>query len=83
MTINQRASEPVTLLKCPQFATFPAPMSDERKEAVRNHLQDERAGWPMEQFHSIPSAAQHEDVFEGQHVGQVLDILERVLAQAR
>lgn len=74
---------PVTLLKCTQLATLPDAMTEERKEAILHRFHDERAGWTMEKFESIPLNARHDDVFDPQHVGKVTDILRRVVGNIR
>ena len=70
---------PVTLVKCTKLAALPEMMSGERKNAISHRFEDERAGWTMEKFKSIPLDAQHDDVFDSQHVGKVTDILRGVL----
>ena len=72
---------PVTLVKCTQLATLPEAMSEERKNAIRHRFQDERAGWRMEKFQSIAVNAKHDDVFDSQHVGDITDILKKVLEE--
>ena len=72
---------PVTLVKCTQLATLPEAMSEERKNAIRHRFQDERAGWSMDKLQSIPVDAKHDDVFDSQHVGNVTDILKKVLEE--
>ena len=72
---------PVTLMKCTQLTRLPEAMSEERKQAIRHRFQDERAGWTMDRFQSIPLDAQHDDVFDREHVGKVTTILRRVLAR--
>lgn len=74
---------PVTLVKCTQLASLPEAMSEERKKAVRYRFEDERAGWPMEKFRSIRVEAQHDDVFDAKHVGEVTDVLRGVLEGMR
>lgn len=74
---------PVTLLKCTELATLPDTMSEERQQAIRHRFHDERAGWTMEKFESIPLDARHDDVFDPQHVGKVTDILRRVVGSIR
>lgn len=74
---------PVTLLKCTELATLPDTMSEERKKAIRHRFHDERAGWTMGKFESIPLDAQHDDVFDPQHVGKVTDILRQVVGNIR
>ena len=74
---------PVALIKCTQLTTFPNEMSDERKNAIECRFQDERAGWAMGDFQSIPLDAQHDDVFDPQHVGKVTNILKGVLDGVR
>lgn len=75
----QALESPVTLVKCTQLATLPEAMSDERKDAIQHRFEDERAGWTMENFKSIPLDAQHDDVFDNQNVGKVTDILREAL----
>lgn len=70
---------PVTLLKCTELATLPEAMSPGRKNAIQHRFQDERAGWTMEKLQSIPVDAQHDDLFDSQHVGKVTSILRGVL----
>ena len=72
---------PVTLVKCTQLATMPEAMSEERKNAIRHRFQDERAGWRMDRFQSIAVDAKHDDVFDSQHVGEITDILKKVLEE--
>ncbi len=74
---------PVTLLKCTQLATLPEAMSTERKNAIRHRFEDERTGWPMEAFKSIPVDAQHDDVFDNEHVGKVTKLLKEVLEEMK
>lgn len=74
---------PVTLVKCMQLATLPDAMSEERKNPVRHRFQDERAGWTTDAFHSIPLDAQHDDVFDDQHTGQVTDIISVLLEEMK
>lgn len=74
---------PVTLVKCTQLASLPEAMSEERKKAIRYRFEDERAGWPMEKFRSIPVEAQHDDVFDTKHVGEVTDVLRGMLEDMR
>ncbi|KAL9077237.1 MAG: hypothetical protein Q9161_000503 [Pseudevernia consocians] len=74
---------PVTLVKCTQLATLPEAMSAERKNAIRHRFEDERAGWTMERFKSIPVDAQHDDVFDKEHVGKVTEMLKGVLEEMR
>ena len=81
--LPKRLQSPVTLLKCNQLATLPDAMAEERKKAIRHRFQDERAGWTMEKFQSIPLDAQHDDVFDSQHIGKVTDILKQVLENIR
>ncbi len=70
---------PLVLAKCTQLATLPEAMSEQRKNAIGHRFQDDRAGWTMENLQSVPLDAQHDDVFDGQHVGQITDILKRAL----
>lgn len=70
---------PVTLVKCTSLATPLSGMSEERKRAIRHRFEDDRAGWTMEQLTAIPVNAQHDDVFDGDHIGVVTDILRGVL----
>ena len=74
---------PVTLVKCTQLASLPEAMSEERKKAVRYRFEDERAGWSMDKFRSVPVEAQHDDVFDSKHVGEVTDVLRGVLEDMR
>ena len=77
--VPKALKSPVTLVKCTQLAKLPEAMSQERKDAIRHRFQDERAGWTMENFKSVPVDAQHDDVFDSQHVGRVTEILSGVL----
>ena len=72
---------PVTLVKCTQLASLPETVSEYRKKGYQFRFQDERAGWTMDKFQSIPIDAQHEAVFDSQHVGRVTDILRGVLEE--
>lgn len=72
-------ASPVTLIKCTSLATPPPGMSEERKRAIRHRFEDDRAGWTMEKLKAIPVDAQHDDVFDGEHIGVVTDILRGVL----
>lgn len=72
-------ASPVTLVKCTSLATPPPGMSEERKGAIRYRFEDDRAGWTMEKMQTIPLDAQHDDVFDGEHVGVVTEILREVL----
>lgn len=76
-----KLKSPVSLVNCTQLATLPEAMSDERKDAIRHRFEDEQAGWTMEKFKSVPVDAQHDDVFDRQHVGQVTNILRDVLEE--
>ena len=77
----KRLKSPVTLVKCTQLAPLPEAMSTERKKAIRYRFQDERAGWTMANFQSIPLDAQHDDVFDRRHLGSITDILKKALEQ--
>lgn len=81
--VPKALKSPVTLVKCTQLATLPEAMSHERKDAIRHRFQDERAGWTMENFKSVPVDAQHDDVFDSQHVGKVTEILRGVLEEMK
>ena len=70
---------PVTLLKCSQLAGLPAAMSEGRKTAIRHRFEDERAGWTTDHFESIPVDAQHDDIFDSEHVGTATDLLRAAL----
>lgn len=74
---------PVTLVKCLYLASLPEAMSEERKRAVRYRFEDERAGWPMDHFRCVQVHAQHDDVFDEMHVGEVTDVLRGVLGGMR
>lgn len=74
---------PVTLVKCTQLATLPEAMSGERKNAIRHRFEDQRAGWTMDDFKSIPVDAQHDNVFDNQHVGKVTNILRGMLEEMK
>ena len=74
---------PMTLVKCTQLATFPDAMSEERKNGIQLRFEDERAGWPTEKLRSIKLNAQHDDIFDTQHIGKVTDILRGVLEKIR
>lgn len=69
----------MTLVKCTQLTTLPDVISEERNKAILQRFQHERAGWPIEKLQSILLDAQHNDVFDGQYVGQVTNILRRAL----
>ena len=82
-SIPHDLKSPVRLVKCTQLAALPDAMSQERKDGIQLRFRDERAGWTMEDFKSIPLEAQHDDVFDGEHVGDVTDILRDVLGEMR
>jgi len=72
-------ASPVTLVKCTSLAAPPPGISEERKRAIRHRFDDDRAGWTMEKLKTIPVDAQHDDVFDGDHIHVVTDILRGVL----
>jgi len=72
-------ASPVTLVKCTSLAAPPPGISEERKSAIQHRFDDDRAGWTMEKLKTIPVDAQHDDVFDGDHIDVVTDILRGVL----
>lgn len=79
--LPKRLKSPVTLVKCTQLMPLPEAMSAERKKAIRHRFQDERAGWTMANFRSIPLDAQHDDVFDHRNLASITDILKKALEQ--
>lgn len=81
--LSQKLQCPVTLLKCTRLALLLGTMSRDRRRAIRSCFEDERAGWLMDKFRSIPVQAQHDDAFDSEHVGEDTDILKGVLGEMR
>lgn len=76
-------ASPVTLVKCMSLAALPPGMSEERQSAIRYRFEDEYAGWRMESIKSIPIDSQHDDIFDGEHINAVTEILKGVLEGVR
>lgn len=76
-------ASPVTLVKCTSLAAPPPGISEERKHAIRHRFEDDCAGWTMEKLKVIPVNAQHDDVFDGDHIDVVTDILRGVLERIK
>ena len=78
--LGEGLTSPVTLVKCTDLATPPPGVSQKRKRAIQQVFNDDRAGWKMEQFETIPMDAQHDDVFDGEHISTMTQILRGILA---
>ena len=78
--LGEGLTSPVTLVKCTSLAKPPPGVSQQRKKGIEQRFSDDRAGWTMEQFKSIPIDAQHDDMFDGEHIGEMTQILRGVLA---
>ena len=77
--LGEGLSSPVTLIKCTSLTTPLPVMSDKRKIAITQRFDDNRAGWTMANFKSIPIDAEHDDVFDSNHIGSMTKILRGVL----
>ena len=71
---------PVTLVKCESLAAPPPGLSDERIAAIRHRFDDKYAGWEMDNVKTVSIEAQHDNVFDGVHVGAMTEILRETLS---
>ena len=78
--LGEGLTSPVTLVKCTDLAAPPPGVSQKRKRAIQQVFNDDRAGWKMEQFETILMDAQHDDVFDGEHISTMTQILRGILA---
>ena len=77
--LGEGLSSPVTLIKCTSLTTPLPAMSDKRKTAIKQRFEDDRAGWTMDNFKSIPINAEHDNLFDSNHISTMTDILRGVI----
>lgn len=78
--LSEMLQAPTTLIKCTSLAHLPPSVPRSRQAAIRKTHQDASSGWRMiSSLRMIPLDAQHDDVFDGKHVGALTSILKAVL----
>ena len=78
--LGEGLTSPVTLVKCTELSAPPPGISQKRTKAIQEVFNDDRAGWKMEHFNTIPMDAQHDYMFDGEHISTMTQTLRGILA---